>query len=29
VRERKANEARRLGLGWLGRRDDARDEELV
>ena len=29
VRERKAGEARRLGLGWLQRRDDARDEELV
>jgi hypothetical protein len=29
VRERKAGEARRLGLGWLCRRDDARDEELV
>ncbi len=29
VRERKADEARRLGLGWLGRRDGARDEELV
>ena len=29
VRERKADEARRLGLGWLRRRDDARDEELV
>jgi hypothetical protein len=29
VRERKAGEARRLGLGWLRRRDDARDEELV
>jgi len=29
VRERKADEARRLGLGWLRRRDGARDEELV
>ena len=29
VRERKAGEAARLGLGWLRRRDDARDEELV
>jgi hypothetical protein len=29
VRERKADEARRLGVGWLRRRDDARDEELV
>jgi hypothetical protein len=29
VRGRKADEARRLGLGWLRRRDDARDEELV
>ena len=29
VRERKAGEARLLGLGWLRRRDDARDEELV
>jgi hypothetical protein len=29
VRERKAGEARRLGLGWLHRRDGARDEELV
>ena len=29
VRERKADEARHLGLGWLRRRDDARDEELV
>jgi hypothetical protein len=29
VRERKAGEARRLGLGWLRGRDDARDEELV
>ena len=29
VRERKAYEARRLGLGWLRRRDGTRDEELV
>ena len=29
VRERKADEARRLGLGWLRRRDEAHDEELV
>jgi hypothetical protein len=29
VRDRKADEARRLGLGWLQRRDGARDEELV
>jgi hypothetical protein len=29
VRERKADEARRLGLGWLRRRGGARDEELV
>ena len=29
VRERKAGEAARLGLGWLRRRDGARDEELV
>ena len=29
VRERKADEARRVGLGWLRRRDGARDEELV
>jgi hypothetical protein len=29
VRERKADEARRLGLGWLRRREGARDEELV
>jgi hypothetical protein len=29
VRGRKADEARLLGLGWLRRRDDARDEELV
>lgn len=29
VRERKADEARRLGLGWLRRRDGARDQELV
>jgi hypothetical protein len=29
VRERKADEARRLGLGWLRRRDGTRDEELV
>ena len=29
VRERKADEARRLGLGWLRRRDGARDGELV
>jgi hypothetical protein len=29
VRARKAAEARRVGLGWLRRRDGARDEELV
>ena len=29
VRERKAGEARRVGLGWLRRPDGARDEELV
>jgi hypothetical protein len=29
VRARKADEARRLGVGWLRRRDGARDEELV
>jgi hypothetical protein len=29
VRERKADEARRLGLAWLRRRDGTRDEELV
>ena len=29
VRERKAEEARSVGLGWLRRRDGARDEELV
>jgi hypothetical protein len=29
VRARKADEARRLGLGWLQRSDGARDEELV
>src|SRR6476646_9920289 len=29
VRGRKADEARRLGLGWMQRHDDARDEELV
>lgn len=29
LRERKAGEARRLGLGWMRRRDGARDEELV
>jgi hypothetical protein len=29
VRERKADEARRLGLGWLRRREGAPDEELV
>ena len=29
VRERKADEARRLGFGWLRRRGGARDEELV
>jgi hypothetical protein len=29
LRERKADEARRLGFGWLRRRGGARDEELV
>src|SRR4051794_8210019 len=29
VRGRKADEARRLGLGWLRRRDGTRDEEFV
>jgi hypothetical protein len=29
VRERKADEARLLGLGWLRRRDGERDHELV
>jgi hypothetical protein len=29
VRERKADEARLLGLGWLRRRDGERDQELV
>ena len=29
MRERKAGEAALLGLGWLRRRDGARDEELV
>jgi hypothetical protein len=29
VRERKADEARRLGFGWLCRRGGARDQELV
>ena len=29
VRERKADEARRLGFGWLRRRGGARDQELV
>jgi hypothetical protein len=28
MRERKAGEAERLGLGWLRPRDGARDEEL-
>ena len=29
VRARKADEARRVGLGWLRRREGARDEEFV